>query len=247
MTQLDTGDTRAGMARDLLKAIMAPSPCSPNREVCWALTHPERDHLAQVAASLKAAGEADDEDASLDLWEHHGYRSCMLAAHLAESHPELMPENDIVKNDIVKNAAEEKPVTEKPVTEKPVTENDDLFDQHRDVLIMAASRHGWRTMPAGGPGAIAAGLVTESDPTWQYSDDLRASNGFNLTRLGQSIMVEQGYVCECSGCALMPHGPAVTANTYCPSCQAGIRQYGLTATPDGGSCRFHAVRTEQRG
>ena len=54
-------------------------------------------------------------------------------------------------------------------------------------------------MPEGGTRAIKEGLVQESDPTWMYSDDHRASNGFTLTDLGREIMVERGYICQCAG------------------------------------------------
>ena len=119
-----------------------------------------------------------------------------------------------------------------------------LFETHEEILLQAAGRRGWRTMPQNGGAAIQAGLVRESDPTWTYSDDHRASNGFSLTDLGWEIMVEQKYVCECAGCIQKPSGPTVTDRKYCPNCQAGIRQYGATETPAGASCKFHA-RTMQ--
>ena len=59
-----------------------------------------------------------------------------------------------------------------------------LFETHQKILLQAAGRRGWRTMPQNGATAIQAGLVRESDPTWTYSDDHRASNGFALTDLG---------------------------------------------------------------
>ena len=90
----------------------------------------------------------------------------------------------------------------------------ELFETHGKILLQAASRQGWRTMPEGGTKAIKEGLVQESDPTWMYSDDHRASNGFTLTDLGREIMVERGYICQCAGCVhetVRPHGdqPAV--------------------------------------
>ena len=115
-----------------------------------------------------------------------------------------------------------------------------LFEKHQEILLQAAGRNGWRTMPQNGATAIQAGLVRESDPTWTYSDDHRASNGFTLTDLGREIMVEQKYVCECAGCIQKPCGPTVTDRKYCSNCQAGIRQYGATETPAGTSCKFHA-------
>ena len=69
-----------------------------------------------------------------------------------------------------------------------------LFETHERILLQAAGRQGWRTMPEGGTETIEAGLVQESDPTWMYSDDYRASNGFTLADLGREIMVERGYI-----------------------------------------------------
>ena len=66
-----------------------------------------------------------------------------------------------------------------------------LFKTHQEILLQAAGRRGWRTMPQNGATAIQAGLVRESDPAWTYSDDHRASNGFTLTDLGSEIMVEK--------------------------------------------------------
>ena len=115
-----------------------------------------------------------------------------------------------------------------------------LFEDHGRILLQAAGRHGWRAMPPEGAAAIQAGLVRESDPTWMYSDDHGASNGFTLTDLGREIMVDRGYVCQCAGCVRKQCGPTVTNQQYCPSCQAGIRQYETTETPAGTSCKFHA-------
>ncbi len=119
-----------------------------------------------------------------------------------------------------------------------------LFETHGRILLQAASGRGWRTMPEGGTKAIKEGLVRESDPTWTYSDDHRASNGFTLTDLGREIMVDRGYICQCAGCVQKPSGPTVTNQQYCPNCQAGIQQYGAAETPAGASCKFHA-RTMQ--
>ena len=118
--------------------------------------------------------------------------------------------------------------------------NQQLFEKHQTILLQAAGRNGWRTMPQNGTEAIQAGLVRESDATWTYSDSYGASNGFTLTDLGREIMVEQKYVCECAGCIQKPSGPTVTDRKYCSNCQAGIQQYGATETPAGTSCKFHA-------
>ena len=116
----------------------------------------------------------------------------------------------------------------------------ELFETHGKILLQAAGRRGWRTMPEGGTEAIEAGLVQESDPTWMYSDDHRACNGFTLTDLGREIMVERGYICQCAGCVHERFGPTVTDQQYCRNCQASIQQYGATETPAGTSCKFHA-------
>ena len=119
-------------------------------------------------------------------------------------------------------------------------ENTELFEKHEDVLMQAAGRNGWRAMPPGGKDAIDAGLVVESDPTWTYSDDHRASNGFTLTELGHDLMVEMDSVCHCAGHALTNFGPYFTNQKYCSGCQASINQYGSTELPEGTSCKFCA-------
>ena len=124
--------------------------------------------------------------------------------------------------------------------------NEELFEQHKDVLTGAAGRNGWRTMPPGGPEAIETSLVVESDPTWMYSDDYRASNGFTLTPLGRKIMVHHGFVCTCAGCAHTRFEPAITDQKYCSSCQAGISQYGSVEIAEGTSCKFHARMLEEQ-
>ena len=116
----------------------------------------------------------------------------------------------------------------------------ELFETHGRILLQAASRQGWRTMPEGGTKAIKEGLVQESDPTWTYSDDHRAQNGFTLTDLGREIMVERGYICQCAGCVHERFGPTVTNQQYCPNCQASIQQYGTAEIAAGTSCKFHA-------
>ena len=121
-----------------------------------------------------------------------------------------------------------------------------LFETHGKILLQAAGRRMWHTMPEGGTETIEAGLVQESDPTWMYSDDHQASNGFTLTDLGREIMVERGYICQCAGCVHQQFGPTVTDKQYCPNCQAGIRQYGTTETPAGTSCKFHAIMMQDK-
>ena len=118
--------------------------------------------------------------------------------------------------------------------------NEELFQAHRDILIQTAGRKGWRTMPPGGKQAMSAGLVVESDPTWMYSDDHRASNGFTLTELGREIMREQGFVCKCAGCIHQKFGRTVTDQEYCSNCRAGINQYGITEIRGEPSCKMHA-------
>ena len=55
----------------------------------------------------------------------------------------------------------------------------DLYEQHKSILEMAVRQQGFHyRMPEGGQEAIDSGLVGESDPTWMYSDDRRAANGF---------------------------------------------------------------------
>ena len=117
-----------------------------------------------------------------------------------------------------------------------------LFQQHRPALEQAAGNRGWRTMPPGGREAIRAGIVEEADPTWMYSDDPRACNGFRLTALGREIMHHQGYTCRCAGCNLDSGGPGLTLGKYCQMCEAGINQYGSQETSQGTMCRFHARR-----
>ena len=57
----------------------------------------------------------------------------------------------------------------------------DLYEQHKSILEMAVRRQGFHyRMPEGGQEAMDSGLVGESDPTWMYSDDHRASNGLGL-------------------------------------------------------------------
>ena len=74
------------------------------------------------------------------------------------------------------------------------------FKEHQDILRRAVNRTGFRsTMPERGQEAIDAGLVEESDPTWMYSDDHRAQNGFALTELGRQVARAQGWICACAG------------------------------------------------
>ena len=117
---------------------------------------------------------------------------------------------------------------------------EELFQTHREILTQAAGRTSWRNMPPGGKQAIDAGLVVESDPTWMYSDDHRASNRFTLTELGREIMREQGFVCKCAGCIHQKFGRTVTDREYCRDCKTGIDQYGITEIRGEPSCKMHA-------
>ena len=118
--------------------------------------------------------------------------------------------------------------------------NTELFEKHEATLMQAARNQRWRKMPPGGKEAIEAGLAVEIDPTWIYSDDARASNGFRLTPLGKEIMLERGFVWKCAGCQQSKFGPTVTDQEYCPVCKAGIGQFGPAETSEGASCKMHA-------
>ena len=197
-----------------MKAIREPIPCRPDPAHCWALESPETPGFALMAANLTLAGlDGSDEDRA-ELWDCHGAGNCLSALHVADAHPELLPEPTFV-----------------------LAQEHELYERHRAILMMAAGRQGWRTMPAGGQEAIRDGLVAESDPTWMMSDDPRVSNGFTLTEPGRRIMIKHHHVCGCAGCALMPHGPVVTDGEWCGNCQAGIQQYGAVETAQGTSCR----------
>lgn len=105
-----------------------------------------------------------------------------------------------------------------------------LFDTHEAVIRMAVQRQGWRTMPAGGQEAIDAGLVVESDPTWMYSDAIRASNGFNLTFLGQALAIMHGWTCKCAGHVAVADRmnvvPTLAVDDLCYNCEASIARFG---------------------
>ena len=63
-----------------------------------------------------------------------------------------------------------------------------LAKEHEPVLHHAIGGPGFRhQIPPGGPEAVDAGLVAESDPTRQYSDAYGACNGYRLTELGQQV------------------------------------------------------------
>ena len=65
------------------------------------------------------------------------------------------------------------------------------------------------------------GLVQESDPTWMYSDDHRASNGFTLTKTGIELMRAQGMVCQCALCgAYNGREPKLAVDPLCANCQS---------------------------
>ena len=131
-----------------------------------------------------------------------------------------------------------------------------LFQQHQGALRMAVNRTGWRMTPEGGKAALDAGLVVESDPTWHFSDDHRACNGFALTELGRAVTEAQGWVCSCTGHALSAelHGVPITPATQgmCPGCRASAQAFGTRELPDGGgeSCLMHLKsleREEEKG
>ena len=115
---------------------------------------------------------------------------------------------------------------------------------HVAVLRQAVGRAGFRTnVPAGGAEAIKAGLVTESDPTWMYSDDHRASNGFKLTEAGRRAAHLMGWNCKCSACTEIQLErdalPLPTLGEYCANCEQGIKQYGAREYRGQPCCKFH--------
>ena len=124
----------------------------------------------------------------------------------------------------------------------------DLAQKHEPVLRRAISGPGFRHQtPDGGPEAVDAGLVTESDPTWQYSDAYGASNGYRLTELGQQAAQAMGWTCQCHGCnesnRLRGALPSPTLNQYCANCNGSIQQYGISQYLGKPSCGFHAKST----
>ena len=120
-----------------------------------------------------------------------------------------------------------------------------LAKEHEPVLHRAISGPGFRyKIPPGGQEAVDAGLVTESDPTWQYSDAYGASNGYQLTELGRQVAQAMGWTCQCSGCQessrLRRVLPSATLNQYCSNCNGSINQYGISQYLGRPSCGFHA-------
>ena len=116
-----------------------------------------------------------------------------------------------------------------------------LFEAHEPILMKAVLRMGFRYhMPSGGPDAIAAGLVSESDKFWEMSDDHSARNGFNLTSLGREVVFAQGWICTCAGCL------SSWIDGYCSGCQAGINQYGIGEIEGYPACKFHARLYRER-
>ena len=105
----------------------------------------------------------------------------------------------------------------------------DLYEQHKIILEMAVRQQGFHyRMPEGGQEAIDSGLVGESDPTWMYSDDRRASNGFTLTKTGIELVRAQGMVCQCALCgACGGREPALAVDQLCANCQTSAKSYGM--------------------
>ena len=128
-----------------------------------------------------------------------------------------------------------------------------LADQHLPILRQAARKTGFRyRMPEGGPEAIDASLVVEADPTWMYSDDIRASNAFRLTELGRQVAHHLGWTCQCFGCretsSRMGHDHgAVAIDGFCSKCQSSISKYGLSDLREQPCCRYHRVSMERDG
>ncbi len=126
-----------------------------------------------------------------------------------------------------------------------------LFEAHKDILQQAVSKRGFRhQMPEGAQEAIRAGLVMESDPTWMYSDDSRASNGFALTELGIAVTEGQGWTCACAGHRRISdlNGVRVTPaiDGMCPGCKSSANQYGLDESEGKPSCKMCAVRLQYK-
>ena len=116
-----------------------------------------------------------------------------------------------------------------------------LFETHEAVLRFAADQRGFRVNePEGGPEAMEAGLIAESDPHWQYSDDPRAGNGYSLTKLGQSVVEAQGWTCTCAGHRMIAalNGVRVTIATdgMCGNCRGSASQYGMKQHEGEPSC-----------
>ena len=126
-----------------------------------------------------------------------------------------------------------------------------LADQHMPILRQSALSTGFKSMPAGGPAAIDAGLVIERDPTWMFSDDPRVRNGFSMTELGQQAAQHLGWICRCSGCARihaqMGWTPAVAVQDFCPRCDSSRRSFGTTRFDGRDCCREHRRILEDDG
>ena len=128
----------------------------------------------------------------------------------------------------------------------------DLADRHMNILQHTAKNLGFRhQMPPGGPEAVDAGLVAESDPTWQYSDAYEATNGFLFTELGRQVAESLGWTCQCSGCLEQRRQNgwdlAITVDRLCSPCMAGIRQYGKTEFKNQTCCPYHRRMMEKQG
>ena len=128
----------------------------------------------------------------------------------------------------------------------------DLAKQHLNILRQAVSKVGFRyQVTEDGQEAIDAGLVTESDPTWQYSDAYGASNGYQLTELGRQVAQSLGWTCQCSGCieqrTQSKFGPSITIDGFCSNCTNSMRQYGKTEFRDQTCCGYHRRMMEEQG
>ena len=187
------------------------------------------EFMAEIAGTIGWFREQDDQEGLDALRSLYGETRFTTATHIADCHSEL---------------AAEAPGSFEPGA--PLSEEQEqLYLKHSRALEMAAERTGWRTMPDGGVAAIEAGVVVESDPTWMYSDDHRASNGFTLTNLGRKIMVQKGHVCGCPGCRSKVRGHAVTLGDHCSNCRGSIGRYGGIETDRGTGCRMHCRNMEK--
>ena len=116
-----------------------------------------------------------------------------------------------------------------------------LFESHQNILTAAVQRQGFRMeRPQGGPEAVAAGLVIESDPTWHSSDDPRASNGYALTDLGRAATEAQGWTCTCAGHRAVATRNNVSVNAaikgMCGNCQSSADHFGMKEYQGEPSC-----------
>ena len=112
----------------------------------------------------------------------------------------------------------------------------DLAVKHMQVLQMAVRRTGFAArMPVGGQEAIDDGVVVEADPSWMTSDDVRHTNGFNLTELGGRAAEQLDWLCQCGGCA----GHAIDG--FCPECDGSASRHGVEQSEEGiAMCAYHA-------